>query len=73
MFNNKWWKNKYKYDNNDKQDINLYLTYQKTLIDERQINQIIMESYNLLNEQIRNKNKINIYYKYQQSLKNMIR
>ena len=72
LLDNKWWKKKQNEIEN-KNEINLYLTYQKTLIDENKIKQIVYDAYNLLNENIKNKTKINIYYKYQQSLKDIMR
>ena len=67
LYNNKWW------DNDDKLiDINAYITYQKTLIDERKLKQILNESYNILDGDIKNKYGINLFFKYQQSLNSML-
>ena len=69
LFNNKWWKDKY--DKNE--NINLYITYQKTLIDEKQINKILLDSYKLLDQNLKNNYQIKLYYNYQQSIKNLLR
>ena len=67
LFNKKWWN-----DNGDEDDINIYITYQKTLINEREIKMIINESCDLLDNVIKDKHKVNIFYKYQPSIKSMI-
>ena len=64
-----WW---CKNANNNKNDINTYLTYQKTLIDEKEISQIIMHSEKLLHENISKDNKIKLYFKYQQPIRSML-
>ena len=67
LFDNKWWNN----DNSN--NINTYITYQKTLINEKKINKIIYDSYNLLNENIKNNYNIKLYYKYQQPIGKLIK
>ena len=66
--NNKNWWNKTK----EITEINGYLTYQKTLCDELEINQIMAECMNELPEELRNKYKINIYYRYQPPIKHYL-
>ena len=68
LFNNKWWDN-----NNGINNINLYMTYQKTLINEKEINGIILKSNKLLNDNIKNNHKVQLYYKYQQPIGKLIK
>ena len=48
------------------------MTYQKTLVNEKEINQIINNAYKLLHNNFRENYKINLYFKYQKSMKAMI-
>ena len=63
LINKKWWKSELLNTNNITNDY--YLTYQKTLIDENKLNQIIKESRNCLKGIDINNIKDNIYYRYQ--------
>ena len=68
LFNNKWWDK-----SNTINNINTYITYQKTLINENEINNIIYESYDLLDNDIKNDCNIKLYYKYQPSIQSLLR
>ena len=63
--NNKWWDN----NNDKKSQINTYLTYQKTLCDEKAINSIIKNAEKYIPPDIKNISKLNLYFKYQPPLK----
>ena len=52
--------------------INTYITYQKTIVDEKQFENIIKQGLQILHQDLRNKCKINLYYKYQQSLRSLL-
>ena len=68
LFDNKWWDKK----DDDKININSYLTYQKTLIDEREIQNIINNSFNYLHEKIKDKYQLKLFYKYQQPIRSLL-
>ena len=52
----------------DAVDINLYMTYQKTLIDEKAIKRILYKSTTLLPDKIQERFSFNLYHKYQPNL-----
>ena len=64
LFDHKWWN-----DEVQKKDINQYITYQKTMIDEKKINQILRQCKNELPSEVTDEYDIKIYYKYQKPLK----
>ena len=65
LYDKNWW-NK---DNNNKEEINFYITYQKTYIDEKRIIKIIKECEDILSNEIKDNYNINIFYRYQPPLK----
>ena len=67
LFDNKWW------DESDNIiNINTYITYQKTLINEYELKQIVNESFGFLHEDIKSDYKVNIYYHYQQPIRSLL-
>ena len=64
LFNNKW------FLNDNIQQINTYLTYQKTLVDEKEIEKVLRDAEQILHPEIRH--KINIFYKYQQTIRRLL-
>ena len=61
-----WWSIN---QDNKRKENNFYITYQKTLIDEKEINKIITECEKELPQEIMNEYKINLFYRYQSPLK----
>ena len=60
--NNKWWTKQ------DYVQINGYLTYQKTLTNEIEMQQILKDPQRLLCDEIKDKFKFNLYFRYQQPI-----
>ena len=65
--NNKWWES-----TKIEKEINGYITYQKTLCDEDEMNKILKECINELPNDMKTNYKVNLYWKYQPPLRKYI-
>ncbi len=53
--------------------INSYMTYQKSIINEKELNRIIYQAYDILPSYVTDDLELNIYYKYQKNIKSLIK
>ena len=67
-----WYKNtSNNLDNDDEEELisNVFMTYQKTYFDDHEIKSLIRQAQDELPETLRKRFRLNIYYKYQPSVK----
>lgn len=54
------------------ENINRYITYQKPLVDENEINKLLHQAYEILHPEIPDKYRVKLYYTYQQPIRSFL-
>ncbi len=67
LYDKKWWSKALKVQ------LNGYLTYQKTIINEKELNKLTYSSFDILPNELTDDIDVNIYYRYQKKIKDLIK